>query len=107
MPDGRIGRCMEATLVRGRRRECQSRISDGQDGRNRGGFLYTDRRSTAGGSSKVPAEGGGREGMAVAVTEQRDENQEGRGREMGGGRTTEHLRRPTRVTVADAFPNAK
>ena len=26
---------------------------------------------------------------------------------MGGGRTSEHLRRPTRVTVADAFPNAK
>ena len=49
LPDGRIGRCMEATLVRGRRRVCQSGISDGQvDGRNRGGFLYSDRRSTAG-----------------------------------------------------------
>jgi len=49
VPDGRIERCMEATLVRGRRRECQSGISDGQkDGRNRGGFLYSDRRSTAG-----------------------------------------------------------
>ena len=45
--------------------------------------------------------------MGVAVTEQRDENQEGRGRGVGGGRTSEHLRRPTRVTVADAFPNAK
>jgi len=45
--------------------------------------------------------------VGVAVTEQRDENQEGRGREMGGGRTSEHLRRPTRVTAADAFPNAK
>jgi len=44
------------------------------------------------GSSKVPAEGVGRGGMRVAVTEQRDENQEGRGREMGGGRTSEHLR---------------
>jgi len=34
----------------------------------------------------VQAEGMGREGMGVAVTEQQDENQEGRGREMGGGR---------------------
>ena len=108
VPAGRIRLCMEATLVRGRRRVCQSGISDGQkDGRNRGGFLYSDRRSTAGGSSKVPAEGVGREGMGVAVTEQRDENQEGRGREMGGGGTSEHLRRPTRVTAADPFPNAK
>ena len=50
VPDGRIGQCMEATLVRGRRRECQSGINGGQeDGRNRGGFLYSDRRSTAGG----------------------------------------------------------
>jgi len=50
VPNGRIGRYMEATLVRGRRRVCQSGISDGQeDGRNRGGFLYSDRRSTAGG----------------------------------------------------------
>jgi len=49
VPDGRIGRCMEATLVWGSRRVCQSGISDGQeDGRNRGGFLYSDRRSTAG-----------------------------------------------------------
>ena len=55
----------------------------------------------------MPAEGVGREGMGVAVTEQPDENQEGRGREMGGGRISEHLRRPTRVTAADAFPNAK
>ena len=50
VPGGRIGRCMEATLVKGGRRVCQSGISDGQeDGRNRGGFLYSDRRSTAGG----------------------------------------------------------
>ena len=35
VPDGTIKRCMEATLVRGRRRVCQSGISDGQeDGRN-------------------------------------------------------------------------
>ena len=48
VPDGRLGRCMEATLVSGRRRVCQSGISHGQeDGRNRGGFLYSDRRSTA------------------------------------------------------------
>jgi len=50
VPDGRIGWCMEVTLVRGRRRVCQSGISDGQeDGPNRSGFLYSDRRSTAGG----------------------------------------------------------
>jgi len=48
VPDGRRGQCMGATLGRGRRRVCQSGISDGQkDGRNRGGFLYSDRRSTA------------------------------------------------------------
>ena len=55
----------------------------------------------------MPAKGVGRAGMGVAVTEERGENQEGRGKEMGGGRTSEHLRRPTRVTAADAFPNAK
>jgi len=50
VPDGRIGRCMDVTLVRGRRRVCQSGISDRQeDGHNRGGLLYSDRRSTAGG----------------------------------------------------------
>jgi len=50
VPDGRIGWCMEATPVSNRRKVCQSGISDGQkDGRNRGGFLYSDRRSTAGG----------------------------------------------------------
>ena len=49
VPDGRRGQCMEATLGRGRRRVCQSGISDGQkDGRNRGGFLYSDRGSTVG-----------------------------------------------------------
>jgi len=43
VPDGRRAQCMEATLGRGRRRVCQSGISDGQkDGRNRGGFLYSD-----------------------------------------------------------------
>ena len=47
VPNGRIGSCMEATLVRGRQRVCQSGISDGQeDGCNRDGFLYSDRRST-------------------------------------------------------------
>ena len=45
--------------------------------------------------------------MGVAVTEQRDEDQEGGGRRVGGGRKTKNLRRPTRVTAADAFPNAK
>jgi len=55
----------------------------------------------------VPAVGVGRGGIGVALTEQRDENQEGRGMGMEGGRTSEHLRQPTRVTAADAFPNAK
>jgi len=50
VPDGRIGWCMEAPLGRGRRGMCQSGISDGQkEGRNRGGFLTSDRSSTAGG----------------------------------------------------------
>jgi len=50
VPDGRIGWCMEATLMRGHRGVSQNGISDGQeDGHNRGGFLYSDRRSTAGG----------------------------------------------------------
>jgi len=71
------------------------------------GFCIATEDRPRGGSSKVPAEGVGRVGMGVAVTEQQDENQEGRGREMGGGGTSEHLRRPTRVTAADAFPNAK
>ena len=40
VPDGRMGQCMEATLVRGRGRVCQSGISDSQeDRRNRGGFF--------------------------------------------------------------------
>ena len=34
------------------------------------------------GSSKVPAEGVGRGGVGVAVTEQRDEDQEGGGKGM-------------------------
>jgi len=58
VPEGRIGWCMEATLVRGRRRECQSGISDGQkDGCNRGGFLYSNRRSTAGGAVRCQLRG--------------------------------------------------
>jgi len=53
VPDGRIGRCMQVTLVRGRRRVCQSGISDSQeDGRNRGGFLYSDQKLTAGGEQQ-------------------------------------------------------
>jgi len=49
----------------------------------------------------------GRGGVGEAVTRQRDDDQEGRGRRMGGGRTSKHLRQPTRVTAANAFPNAK
>ena len=50
VPDGRMGKRMEETLMRGPGWECQNSISDGQeDGRNRSEFLYNDRRSTAGG----------------------------------------------------------
>jgi len=55
----------------------------------------------------VPAEKVGREGIGVALTGQRDEDQEGWGRGMGGGRTSKQFRQPTRVTAANAFPNAK
>ena len=55
----------------------------------------------------MPAGEVARGGMGVAVTGQQEEDQEGRGRRMGEGRTSKHLRRPTRVTPADAFPNAK
>jgi len=56
VPNGRIERCMEATLVRGRRKVYQGGISDGQeDGRNRGGFLYSDRGSTMGGKQYGPS----------------------------------------------------
>jgi len=69
--------------------------------------IATEDQHWGGARSKVPAEGVGRGGTGVAVTEQRDENEEGRGRGIRGGRTSEHLRQPTRVTAADAFPNAK
>jgi len=50
VPDGRKGRCMEATLVKGHRRVCQSGIRDGQEDMcNQGVFLYSDRRMTTGG----------------------------------------------------------
>jgi len=63
VPDGRIGRCMEVTLMRGPWRVCKSGISDGQeDGRNRGGFCIATEDRLREGSSKVPAEGVGRGG---------------------------------------------
>jgi len=50
VPDGTIGKRMEGTLMRGPQWVCQNCISDGQkDRRNRGGFLYSERRSTTGG----------------------------------------------------------
>jgi len=45
--------------------------------------------------------------VGAAVTEQRDEDQEGGGRGCEEEGQSEYLRRPTRVTAADAFPNAK
>ena len=121
VPDGSMKRLMEVTMMRDRQRVCQRGISDGQEeGVNRGGFFYSDQRSTVEkGGSKVPAGEVGRGGVGVAVTRQRDNDQEDRGRGMGdggwgmgdggwgmgGGRNSEHLRRPNRVTVTDAFPN--
>jgi len=55
----------------------------------------------------VPGEEVGRRGKGVAVTEQRDEDHEGSGGRRRLGRQSKRLRRPTRVTAADAFPNAK
>jgi len=50
VPDGRMVKWMEETLMRGPQWECQGGMSDGQkDRRNRGGFLNSERRSTAGG----------------------------------------------------------
>jgi len=48
VPDGRIRRWMEATPVRAHLRVCPDGISDGQEeGCHKGGFLYSDRRSTS------------------------------------------------------------
>jgi len=83
VPDARLERWIVVTLVRGSRRVCHSGISNDQkDGRNRGGFLYSERRSTAGGGIKVPAKGVGTGGVDLAVTEQWDEDQESGGRRM-------------------------
>ena len=46
------------------------------------GFCIVTEDPPREGSSKVPAEGVGRGGMGVAVTEQRDEDQDGGGRGM-------------------------
>ena len=43
VPDGRMGKGREETLIRGHQRESQNGISGGrEDGRNRGGLLYSD-----------------------------------------------------------------
>jgi len=55
----------------------------------------------------VPPGGVGRGGMRVPVTEQRDKDQERGEKRVEGAKTSEHVRRLTRVTAADAFPNAK
>jgi len=87
VPDGRMERRMEATLMRSRRRVGQSGISDGQeDGCNRGRFLYSDRRSTAERGAVRCQLLRWRRGKYVAVTEQRDEDQEGDRKRMGRGR---------------------
>ena len=53
------------------------------------GFCIATEDQPRDGGSKVPAEGVRRRGMRVAVTEQRDEDQEGgERRRTGGGRTS-------------------
>jgi len=43
VPDGRMEKWVEGTLLRGPRWECPNGISDGQEERrNREGFLYSD-----------------------------------------------------------------
>jgi len=54
-------------------------------GVTKAGFCIATEDRLQGGSSKVPAEGVGRGGRGVAVTEQRDKDQEGGGRKEGGG----------------------
>jgi len=50
VPDCRIGQCMEATLGRGRRRVCQSGISDCQeDGVTEAGFCIATEDRPRGG----------------------------------------------------------
>jgi len=47
IPDGRMGKWVEETLLRSPQCLCQNGFSGGQEaGRNRGQFLYSDRRST-------------------------------------------------------------
>jgi len=76
--------------MRGPRWVCQNGISDGQkDGHNRGGFLYSDRKIDSGREAVRCQLRGWEEGVVdVAVTEQRDEDQEGVERRMYGGRTS-------------------
>jgi len=52
------------------------------------GFCIATEDQPREGGSIVPAEGVGRRGVGLAVTEQWDEDQEGGGRRTGGGRTS-------------------
>jgi len=89
VPDGRMKRWMDVTLMRGRRRVCQAALATAKrTGITKAGFCIATKDQPREGSSKVPAERVGRGGMGVAVTEHRDEDQEGRGRRTGGGRTS-------------------
>ena len=67
---------------------CQNGISDGQkDRRNRGGLLYSDRKiDRAWEAVRCQLRGWEEGGVDVAVTEQRDEDQEGGERRLCGGR---------------------
>jgi len=65
------GGCAKAALATARR-----------TGVTEAGFCIATEDRPREGSSKVPAEGGGKRGVGVAVTEQRDEDQECRGRGM-------------------------
>jgi len=63
---------------------CQRGISDGQkDGRNQGGFLYSDRKIDRWREAvRCQLRGWEEGGVDVAVTKQRDEAQEGGERRM-------------------------
>jgi len=79
---------MAETLMSGPQWVCQNGISDGQkDRRNRGGLLYSDRKiDRAWEAVRCQLRGWEEGGVDVAVTEQRDEDQEGGERRLCGGR---------------------
>ena len=94
--EGSTGGCAKAALATAKR-----------TGITEVGFLYSDQRSTTDKGAVRCQLRRWERGKGVAVTEQWDEDQEGGGGRMGRGRLFKRLRRLSRVTAADAFPNAK